>query len=243
MRKEGRRSADRRTTGSAPPQKEKPASVCGARYVRPCPALARDLKRRRARLSAPHHGHAPKVLTLRLGSGPRFLESPDPNGRTLSGTSAASTWQSGHAPDGRCPEPPGSRLQAPSGNRTRPIDRLSPVDVPSMGELCLCIRNGDGCQVLVTPIVTWSFDRRTPLLQPRPADLAQLSIRSMYRTGPRLSSPAKAGEPVNTMLSGDYWMPRFRGARQWRGCPTALCDSIRADFGLDRTPWARSRCS
>ncbi len=106
---------------------------------------------------------------------------------------------------------------------------------------CNCSR--DACQVLVTPIVTWSFDRRTPLLQPRPADLAQLSIRSMYRTGPRLSSPAKAGEPVNTMLSGDYWMPRFRGARQWRGCPTALCDSIRADFGLDRTPWARSRCS
>ncbi len=49
----------------------------------------------------------------RLGSGPRFLESPDPNGRTLSGTSAASTWQSDHAPDGRCPEPPGSRVTSP----------------------------------------------------------------------------------------------------------------------------------
>jgi hypothetical protein len=48
----------------------------------------------------------------RLGSGPRFLESPDPSGRTLSGTSAASTWQSGHAPDGRCPKPPGRGLQA-----------------------------------------------------------------------------------------------------------------------------------
>ena len=84
--------------------------------------------------SAPHRGHASRALP-QLGSGPRFLESPDPNGRTLSGASAASTWQSGHAPDGRCPEPPGSRLQAPSGNRARPIDRLSPVDVPSMDEL------------------------------------------------------------------------------------------------------------
>ena len=157
MRKEGRRSAERRTTGSAPPQKEKPASVCGARYVRPCPALARDLKRRRARLSAPHRGHAPKGLTPELGSGPRFLESPDPNGRTLSGTSAASTWQSDHAPDGRCPEPPGSRLQARSGNRARPIDRLSPVDVPSMGELALCSYNGDRCQDRVSTPVTTAF--------------------------------------------------------------------------------------
>ncbi len=39
----------------------------------------------------------------RLGSGPRFLESPDPNGRTLSGTSAASTSRSDHAPDGLMP--------------------------------------------------------------------------------------------------------------------------------------------
>ena len=36
-KKRGRRSADRRTTGSAPAQKRKPASVCGARYVRLCP--------------------------------------------------------------------------------------------------------------------------------------------------------------------------------------------------------------
>ena len=92
---------------------------------------------------------------LELGSGPRFLESPDPNGRTLSGTSAASTWQSGHAPDGRCPKPPGGTVYGrASGNRSRPIDRLSPVDVPSMGGPALRNDNGDGCQGLVAVSAT-----------------------------------------------------------------------------------------
>ena len=58
--KEGRRSAERRTTGSAPPQKEKPASVCGEHH-RLSPANAGS-KRRRPRLSAPHRGHAPRAL-------------------------------------------------------------------------------------------------------------------------------------------------------------------------------------
>ncbi len=75
------------------------------------PANGAGSKRRRPRLSAPHRGTR-RGSDPRLGSGPRFLESPDPNGRTLSGTSAASTWQSGHAPDGRCPKPPGRGLQA-----------------------------------------------------------------------------------------------------------------------------------
>ncbi len=39
--KEGRRSAERRTTGSAPPQKRKPASVCGEHH-RFLPRTARD---------------------------------------------------------------------------------------------------------------------------------------------------------------------------------------------------------
>jgi hypothetical protein len=119
-----------------PPRRRKislPAYAARATFA-PCPALARSLRGGalafRRSTAVMRRGSIP-----RLGSGPRFLESPDPNGRTLSGTSAASTWQSGHAPDGRCPEPPGRELQAPSGNRTRPIDRLSPVDVPSMGEL------------------------------------------------------------------------------------------------------------
>ena len=47
-------------------------------------------------------GAPPRLFRLR----PRFLESPDASGRTLSGTSAASTSQSGHAPDGTLPKPP-----------------------------------------------------------------------------------------------------------------------------------------
>ena len=65
--KEGRRSAERRTTGSAPPQKEKPASVCGEHH-RLSPANAGS-KRRRPRLSAPHRGHAPRGLTLNSAPG------------------------------------------------------------------------------------------------------------------------------------------------------------------------------
>ena len=63
--------------------------------------------------------------------GPRFLEPPDANGRTLSGTSAASTSQSGTRRTGRCP----SRLKAKS-DELRPQEphplrqSASPVDVP-----------------------------------------------------------------------------------------------------------------
>jgi hypothetical protein len=51
------------------------------------------INKRTARLSALLRGHAPGFLPTRPG--PRFLEPPDANGRTLSGTSAASTSQSG----------------------------------------------------------------------------------------------------------------------------------------------------
>jgi hypothetical protein len=50
------------------------------------------INKRTARLSALLRGHAPGFPTR---PGPRFLEPPDANGRTLSGTSAASTSQSG----------------------------------------------------------------------------------------------------------------------------------------------------
>jgi hypothetical protein len=54
--------------------------------------------------------------------GPRFLESPDANGRTLSGTSAASTSQPGHAPDGTMPKPPADeeRRTPPAGTAPAP---------------------------------------------------------------------------------------------------------------------------
>jgi hypothetical protein len=43
---------------------------------------------------------------------PRFLESPDANGRTLSGTSAASTSQSDTCRTGRCPSRPRAQCMA-----------------------------------------------------------------------------------------------------------------------------------
>jgi hypothetical protein len=45
------------------------------------------------------------------------------------------------------PGPPENGVTSPArGNRTRPINRLSPVDDPSMGELWVCNGKGDGCQ-------------------------------------------------------------------------------------------------
>jgi hypothetical protein len=72
----GRRSAERRTNGCrAAMRRRSRGPISGT-----------------ARLSALLRGHAPGFPTR---PGPRFLESPDANGRTLSGTSAASTSQSG----------------------------------------------------------------------------------------------------------------------------------------------------
>src|SRR5208282_6562557 len=44
-----------------------------------------------------------EAVTPRPDPGPRFLEPPGANGRTLPGTSAASTSRSGHVPDGTMP--------------------------------------------------------------------------------------------------------------------------------------------
>ena len=49
---------------------------------------------------------------------------------------------------------PDAGYKPASGNRTRPIDRLSPVDVPSMGELRRSNDNGDGCQGGVAKMAT-----------------------------------------------------------------------------------------
>src|ERR1700734_2099134 len=118
--KEGRRSADRRTTGFRPAAERKACQrVRRALRSPPGPHWRGTKEAARSPFGAPPRSCAEGFIP-RLGSGPRFLESPDPNGRTLSGTSAASTWQSGHAPDGRCPEPPGTTVYGrASGNRSR----------------------------------------------------------------------------------------------------------------------------
>jgi hypothetical protein len=110
----GRRSAEWRTNGCRASMRRRGRG---------------PINKRTARLSALLRGHAPGFLPTRPG--PRFLESPDANGRTLSGTSAASTSQSGTRRTGRCP----SRLQAKS-DELRPQEphplrqSASPVDVP-----------------------------------------------------------------------------------------------------------------
>ena len=61
--KEGRRSADRRTTGFRPASERKACKRCGA-LRSPLVRIGAELKRRRARLSALHRDHAPRVLSL-----------------------------------------------------------------------------------------------------------------------------------------------------------------------------------
>jgi hypothetical protein len=63
--------------------------------------------------------------------GPRFLELPGANGRTLPGASAASTSHSGHAPEGTMPRPPGPKATKPWLREPHPPHQpASPVDVP-----------------------------------------------------------------------------------------------------------------
>jgi hypothetical protein len=98
-----------------------------------------------ARLPALHCGSGQGFHTL-VRLGPRFLESPDPNGRTLSGASAASTSQTTTRWwTGRCP----SRLQAKS-DELRPQEphplrqSASPVDVPHEERAGRCYSNRRG---------------------------------------------------------------------------------------------------
>src|SRR5580704_4467164 len=95
--KEGRRSADKRIHRAA-------SKSDAARVLSPSPHAERTEAARtswsgRARLSAPHRGIRGFLTSARLR--PRFLEPPDANGRTLSGTSAASTSQSDTRRTGR----------------------------------------------------------------------------------------------------------------------------------------------
>ena len=92
---------------------------------------------------------ASEVLTsARLG--PRFLEPPDANGRTLSGTSAASTSRSDTRRTGRCPSRPRAQcIAAPDENRSRSALRSTLAKgVPLRAGFCLGNRYGDESQGL-----------------------------------------------------------------------------------------------
>ena len=83
-----------------------------------------------ARLSALLRGYALRFVTP-TRPGPRFLESPDANGRTLSDASAAGTLQSDHAPDGTMPRPPTGKSDELHPQEPLPLRQsASPVDVP-----------------------------------------------------------------------------------------------------------------
>jgi hypothetical protein len=125
--KRGRRSAERRIQpwpcrkrGTAARQADETSAI----DVRRSPALPG-----RARLPALHRGTSP---IARLISGPRFLELPGTNGRTLPGASAASTSRAGHSagrydarsrPGAECVVPPAGTAPAPpcgAPSRRRP---------------------------------------------------------------------------------------------------------------------------
>src|SRR5580704_12753306 len=75
------------------------------------------MERARSPFGAPPR-HPRFLASARLR--PRFLESPDANGRTLSGTSAASTSRSDTRRTGRCPSRPRAQcIAALDENRSR----------------------------------------------------------------------------------------------------------------------------
>ena len=75
------------------------------------------MERARSPFGAPPR-HSEVFASARLR--PRFLEPPDANGRTLSGTSAASTSRSDTRRTGRCPSRPRAQcIAALDENRSR----------------------------------------------------------------------------------------------------------------------------
>jgi hypothetical protein len=93
------------------------------------PSLTRGAPAFRRSTAALHQG-----FTLGSAPGPRFLESPDPNGRTLSGTSAASSSRAGHAPADRFPSRPSPVCKTARGRRTRSTFRIASRKRPSPSE-------------------------------------------------------------------------------------------------------------
>ncbi len=79
-----------------------------------------------------------KALTPRLSSGPRFLELPGANGRTLPGASAASTSRTGRSAGRVMPKPPGCGLAIPPAGTAPapPFRHAFRKGVPRLSEIC-----------------------------------------------------------------------------------------------------------
>jgi hypothetical protein len=146
--KEGRRSADRRTIGPHRKGMRRASFLLSPLRKNRGPRLHRAWTSwsGRARLSAPHRGIRGFEPSARLR--PRFLESPDANGRTLSGTSAASTSQSDTRRTGRCPSRPRAQcIAALDENRSRSALRSTLAKgVPLQAGFWLSNRYGDVSQ-------------------------------------------------------------------------------------------------
>ena len=115
---EGRRSAEKAqlSRGASPRDQMLPPARASGAAARPAG---------RARLSALHRGSR-QAVTPRLSPGPRFLEPPGANGRTLPGASAASSSRTGRnagraGPQGR----PGAVCETARGHRTRPASQIA----------------------------------------------------------------------------------------------------------------------
>ena len=103
----------------------------------------------RARLSALHRG-ARQAVTPRLSPGPRFLEPPGANGRTLPGASAASSSRTGHSAGRAGPRSrPGAEcVVPPAGTALAPLSKAPSRRCPQKSEIFLpSKRYGDGCQM------------------------------------------------------------------------------------------------
>jgi hypothetical protein len=160
-----------------------------------------------AHLPALHRGTSP---IARLISGPRFLELPGANGRTLPGASAASTSRAGHSagrydarsrPGAECVVPPAGTAPAPPSRA--PSRKASLDDSTSR----MVFRNiiGDACQVIVIGMGTRS--RRNVAMGQFPTWVDAADRGDIKRVSlARLSPTGRAIQTSNSVAS--YQDPR-----------------------------------
>ena len=149
-RQEGRRSAEKRTKEEPHRQAMRRApsllsSHCGRTEAQDLPWAS---KNGAGALAFRRPTAASEVFWASARLRPRFLEPPDANGRTLSGTSAASTSQSDTCRTGRCPSRPRAQCMAAlNENRSRSALRSTLAKgVPLRAGFWLGNCYGDECQ-------------------------------------------------------------------------------------------------
>jgi hypothetical protein len=150
-----RKTSLKKTKGGGAPEGAMSWSRATRSVLPPNRARARRRSQRGPLASRRSTAALAKALTPRLNPGPRFLELPGANGRTLPGASAASTSQTGRSAgrvDAR--SRPGAICETARGDRTRcrKTDRIR--NAPFTSELCACNYIGDDNQDCVAVSVT-----------------------------------------------------------------------------------------